>query len=148
MVLDGALNPDLTNNELDLEQAESFEVDLHDFFNVVRHELDVRVGASWRRRRRLPAADVEFAERHDAPCPSSSPAFGGNQTVDYGGRGDRRARISLLDGRTGRNWPRRSSRRSRGDGIDPRRDRAQLRRVPAERVTREHRGVQHRRQLP
>ena len=32
MVLDGALNPDLTNNEIDLEQAEGFEVDLHDFF--------------------------------------------------------------------------------------------------------------------
>ncbi len=50
MVLDGALNPALTNNELSLQQAKSFEVDLHDFFSWCNTNSAVRIGAARRSR--------------------------------------------------------------------------------------------------
>jgi pimeloyl-ACP methyl ester carboxylesterase len=83
MVLDGALNPDLTNNELSLQQAESFEVDLNDFFNWCDAnstcESELPGGAAGDYQRLMSGLE------DGATLPSELIAsFGGDQTVDYG----------------------------------------------------------------
>ena len=83
MVLDGALNPDLSSNELSLEQAESFELDLHDFFNwcntnsTCESELPGGAAGSYQR---LMSGLENGTTLHAELIPS----FGGDQTVDYG----------------------------------------------------------------
>ncbi|MGO9343435.1 MAG: alpha/beta fold hydrolase, partial [Acidimicrobiales bacterium] len=83
MVLDGALNPDLTNDELSLEQAESFEVDLHDFFNWCNTnstcETDLPGGAA------NDYQDLMSGLQNGTTLHAELiPSFGGDQTVDYG----------------------------------------------------------------
>ncbi len=83
LVLDGALNPDLSNNDLSLEQAQSFEVDLHDFFSWCDQnstcQSELPGGA---------ATDYEklmSGLQNGATLPAELvPAFGGSQIVDYG----------------------------------------------------------------
>ncbi|MFZ0667198.1 MAG: alpha/beta hydrolase, partial [Acidimicrobiales bacterium] len=83
MVLDGALNPDLTNNELDLQQAEGFETDLHDFFNwcttnsTCEQELPGGAEAAYEQ--------LITSLKNGQTLPAELvPQFGGDQTVDYG----------------------------------------------------------------
>ncbi len=83
MVLDGALNPDLTNSEIDLDQAEAFELDLHDFFNwcdsnsTCESELPGNASTDYERL----MTSLENGNTLHAELIAS---FGGDQTVDYG----------------------------------------------------------------
>jgi pimeloyl-ACP methyl ester carboxylesterase len=83
MVLDGALNPELTSNALNLQQAESFEVDLHDFFSWCNTnstcEQELPGGASAAFHQLM--SSLESGSTLPAQL---NPQFGGNQTVDYG----------------------------------------------------------------
>jgi pimeloyl-ACP methyl ester carboxylesterase len=83
MVLDGALNPDLTTDQLDLQQAESFQVDLQDFFawcngNTTCHnELPGNPSSDYHQL-------ISFLQGGQTLPSELQPQFGGNQTVDYG----------------------------------------------------------------
>jgi pimeloyl-ACP methyl ester carboxylesterase len=83
MVLDGALNPDLSNNQLNLQQAEGFEVDLKDFFSwcstnsACESELPGGASAAYHQ--------LVSSLQNGATLPAQIlPQFGGNQQVDYG----------------------------------------------------------------
>jgi pimeloyl-ACP methyl ester carboxylesterase len=83
MVLDGALNPDLTTNQLDLEQAESFEVDLGDFFtwctgnSTCHNELPGSPSSDYHQL-------MSFLQGGQTLPSQLQPQFGGGQLVDYG----------------------------------------------------------------
>ena len=117
MVLDGALNPDLSNNELSLEQAESFEVDLHDFFYVVQHRTPPASRSSPAARRRTTSIDVGSRERHDASRRARR-LIRREPDRRLRRRGDRRARVPLLDKATGRNSAQALQQAIGGDGSD------------------------------
>jgi pimeloyl-ACP methyl ester carboxylesterase len=83
MVLDGALDPALTNNQLDLEQAEGFEVDLNDFFtwcnanSTCQSELPGGASTDYHH--------LMSSFENGSAIPAQLPAqFGGDQEVDYG----------------------------------------------------------------
>lgn len=83
MVLDGAVNPDLTNDELDLQQADGFEVDLHDFLDWCDNNSTCQS--------ELPdGAESDYHQlmsklSRGTTLPAQLKAqFGGDQTVDYG----------------------------------------------------------------
>jgi pimeloyl-ACP methyl ester carboxylesterase len=83
LVLDGALDPALSNNELSLEQAEGFEVDLNDFFTWCTTNSTCHS--------ELPSGAVGYhqlmgkLESGAEALPAQlQPQFGGNQLVDYG----------------------------------------------------------------
>lgn len=83
LVLDGALDPALSNDVLNLEQAKGFEVDLGDFFTWCNTnstcETELPGGAS--------AAYHQLMSSLEggATLPAQLlPQFGGNQQVDYG----------------------------------------------------------------
>ena len=83
MVLDGALNPDLSNNELDLQQAEGFETDLYNFFawcdqnSTCETELPDGAAADYHQL----MSRLESGQTLQADLQAQ---FGGEQTVDYG----------------------------------------------------------------
>ena len=83
MVLDGALNPDLTSDEISLEQAQSFEIDLNDFFawcngnSMCESELPGGAATDYQH--------LMSSLENGSTLPSELiPSFGGTQTVDYG----------------------------------------------------------------
>jgi pimeloyl-ACP methyl ester carboxylesterase len=83
LVLDGALDPALSNNELSIEQAKGFEVDLSDFFSWCNTnsscESELPGGASTAYHHLMSA--LEAGET----LPSQLlPQFGGSQQIDYG----------------------------------------------------------------
>jgi pimeloyl-ACP methyl ester carboxylesterase len=83
LVLDGAINPDLTNSEIDLEQAEGFEVDLHDFFawcnTNSKCESELPGGAASDYHRLI--SSFENGRTLSVPLLSG---YGGNYPLDYG----------------------------------------------------------------
>lgn len=83
LVLDGAINPDLSNSEIDLEQAEGFEVDLHDFFawcdTNSKCESELPGGAASDYQRLISA----FENGRTLSVPLLA-GYGGNRPLDYG----------------------------------------------------------------
>ena len=83
LVLDGALDPALSNNELNLQQAEGFEVDLSDFFSwcntnsSCESELPGGADAAYHHL-------VSALENGETLPAQLLPQFGGNQQIDYG----------------------------------------------------------------
>jgi pimeloyl-ACP methyl ester carboxylesterase len=83
LVLDGALDPALSNNELSIEQAKGFEVDLSDFFSWCNTnsscESELPGGASSAYHQLI--SSLEAGKTLPAQL---LPQFGGSQQIDYG----------------------------------------------------------------
>jgi pimeloyl-ACP methyl ester carboxylesterase len=83
LVLDGAVDPDLNNSEVDLEQAEGFELDLHDFFawcstnSTCESELPGGAASAYQQL----MSSFENGETLSVPLLSQ---YGGNYPLDYG----------------------------------------------------------------
>ena len=80
LVLDGAIDPSLTTAEIDVQQAQGFEVDLHDFFTWCATNSSCTS--------ELPDASADYSEfigevkRHDILAKLST-SLGGNQMIGY-----------------------------------------------------------------
>jgi len=83
MVLDGAVDPALTSDTSEAEQAAGFEADLHDFLAWCTQHSSCKSGFSTTPARAYTALIARFKRGLVLPAHLAA-AFGGRQSVDYG----------------------------------------------------------------